>query len=102
MWGGGITNHSEGYVYEWFPAHHFSSNGYVFQHRLVAEKALKENAPDSPLLVTIDGTLYLSPDYVVHHKNLDRKDNDPLNLQILTNAEHMKLHNALRRKGKEK
>lgn len=58
--------------------------GYVFEHRLVAERMLGRplkyfgvNNPDNES---------------VHHRNHDKKDNRPENLEILTRAEHGKLH----------
>lgn len=64
---------------------------FVFEHRLVAEKyLLNENNS-----VEINGKLYLSPNYVVHHKNFDRMDNRPENLEVLTKCEHQRLHNKL-------
>lgn len=65
--------------------------GFVFEHRLVAEKYLltDENS------VEIDGRKYLKPEYVVHHKNFDRTDNRPENLQVLTKEQHQALHAKL-------
>ena len=65
--------------------------GFVLEHRLVAEEYLltDENS------VEIDGKKYLKPGYVVHHKNIDRKDNRPENLQVMTHAEHQALHLGL-------
>lgn len=64
---------------------------FVFEHRLVAEKYLltDENS------VVVDGKRYLSPDYVVHHKNFDRTDNRVSNLAVMTKAEHQRFHSNL-------
>ena len=64
---------------------------FVLEHRLVAEKYLltDENS------VKINGERYLKPGFVVHHKNFDRKDNRPENLEVLTFSEHQKLHASL-------
>lgn len=61
---------------------------FVFEHRLVAEKHLltEENS------VEIDGKRYLSPEYVVHHKDFDRMNNSPENLQVMKKEEHQALH----------
>jgi len=65
--------------------------GFVFEHRLIAEKYLltDENS------VEIDGTRYLSPKYEVHHINFDRMDNRVENLVVLSHRDHKKVHNAL-------
>lgn len=97
MWKGGKTLHSGGWVYQHAPDHPFASNGYVFAHRLVMEKWLRENEPDSPFLIRLGNQVYLSPDYHVHHKDENKRNNVIRNLQCLTNSEHISLHNDLRR-----
>ena len=101
MWGGGIIPHSDGYLYQHAPEHPFASNGYVLQHRLVAEEHLRKTNPDSIALVKIEGKRYLRKEFAVHHKDMDRVNNTPENLMVLTNSEHQKLHNAIRRAAKE-
>lgn len=98
QWKGGTTAHSDGYVYEKSYSHPLASNGYVFQHRLVVERHLLETNPKSPCLVKLGENYYLNPELVVHHKNLDRKDNRVENLQVMTNGDHQGLHNRLRSK----
>ena len=66
---------------------------FVFEHRIVAEKFLL-NRDNS---VEINGKLYLSPLYEVHHIDRDRLNNSPENLMVLTKSEHMKLHHAERK-----
>lgn len=63
-------------------------DGFVFEHRLVAEKYLltDENS------VEINGTRYLSKEYVVHHIDHNKLNNDPSNLCVYTLAEHTRLH----------
>lgn len=97
MWKGGIVYHSDGYVYENCPQHPFASNGYVFQHRLVVERHLVATNPDSACLIRLGENLYLNPALDVHHKNLVRDDNAIANLQAMTNSDHQKLHNRLRK-----
>lgn len=61
---------------------------FMFEHRLVAERYLltDENS------VEVNGKRYLSKEYVVHHKDHNRKNNDVSNLVVLTKEEHVKLH----------
>lgn len=67
-------------------------DGFVFEHRLVAERYLlnEENS------VIVGNQKYLSADYVVHHIDFDRLNNDKNNLIVLTLNEHTKLHKILR------
>lgn len=97
MWMGGLTKHSEGYVYELAPDHPFASNGYVFQHRLVMERWLRANEPTSPFLIKLGEQLYLSPEFIVHHDDEDREHNEVGNLVCMTIAEHNKLHDERRK-----
>lgn len=101
-WAGGICRHSDGYLYERCDEHPFASNGYVLQHRLVAERHLREISPKSKCLVRLGVQLYLKPGYVVHHKDGDKKNNDIGNLEVMAVGEHISLHNAIRRNTKLK
>jgi endogenous inhibitor of DNA gyrase (YacG/DUF329 family) len=40
----------------------------------------------------------LRPGEVVHHENEDKRDNTPENLRVMTRSEHMRLHNAWRKR----
>lgn len=95
-WKGGRTRHSEGYVYVSAPDHPFASNGYVLEHRLVMERWLRENDPESPFLVKLGDNLFLSPDFLVHHEDENRQNNAIGNLVCMTRPEHNKHHNAKR------
>ena len=66
---------------------------FMFEHRLVAEKYLltDENS------VKIDGKRYLSKDYVVHHKDHNRQNNNVENLVVLRKEDHVELHAEERR-----
>lgn len=68
-------------------------DGFVFEHRLVAEQYLltEENSAE------IDGKHYLKQEYDVHHKDRNRKNNNPDNLLVILHSEHMKLHFQERR-----
>lgn len=67
-------------------------DGFVFEHRLVAEKYLlnDENC------VIIDGIKYLSPDFIVHHIDFDRLNNSKDNLIVMSESEHAKIHRKLK------
>ena len=89
-WAGG-TKIENGYRMVQSIGHPFSvgRSEYVLEHRLVAEMYLLTNENS----VTIDGRRYLSPNYVVHHKNKNRLDNRVENLEVMTLSEHQSLHN---------
>jgi hypothetical protein len=92
MWKGGLTMHSDGYIYKKSLNHPFSWQGYVFQHRLVMEKKLRNKNPDSEYLVKIGNNLFLSPDAVVHHRDFDRANNGKRNLVVMTLSNHSRYH----------
>jgi len=64
---------------------------FVFEHRLVAEKFLL-NETNS---IEINNKRYLRPDYVVHHIDFDRQNNNINNLIVMGKGEHGKLHKKL-------
>lgn len=71
---------SNGYVFVYAPGHHratISSGTYTKRCYLIAEKIL--------------GRL-LQPGEEVHHKNGDKTDDRPGNLEVLTKSEHMRHH----------
>lgn len=70
---------SNGYIHEHQPDHpNARANGWVAQHRIVMESVL--------------GRL-LTRKEVVHHRDHNRSNNDPSNLQLIASAsEHQKLH----------
>lgn len=71
---------------------------FVLEHRLVAEKYLLNDENS----VEIDGKRYLSPEYVVHHKNFDRLDNNVANLEVMTKSEHQSYHAKLNAQKRDK
>lgn len=70
-----------GYVEVRLPGHPHARNGRVMEHVVVAEDMLGRS---------------LRPDEHVHHRNGNKRDNTPSNLQVLTASEHAKLHVAER------
>lgn len=68
-----------------------TKQNWVLEHRLIAEQYLLTD--DNSVL--IDGKRYLSPDFVVHHKNFDRLDNRVENLEIMSKKEHQSYHSKL-------
>lgn len=96
MWKGGGTDRADGYRYAYAPEHPFSWNGYVLEHRLVMERWLRENEPDSPFLIRLGALLYLSPDFIVHHHDENRRNNAIENLSCMTIAEHNRHHSRAR------
>lgn len=69
-------------------------DGFVFEHRLVAEKYLLYNECS----IEIEGMKYLSQQYVVHHLDFNRLNNNKSNLRIMKRGEHTALHMSLENK----
>jgi hypothetical protein len=74
-----------GYRMIYMPEHHEavrsgSMEGYVYEHRLIAEQFMGRKLTD---------------DEDVHHLNGDRSNNLPRNLLVLETGQHMKLHTWL-------
>lgn len=83
-WRGGRTIHAKGYIYRYAPDHPRASNGYVFEHILIAEEKLGR---------------HLRPGETCHHNNHKRDDNRPENIQVFeSNGAHTKHHAALQRR----
>lgn len=72
-WKGGRNRHAAGYIRAKAPEGHLlaDKNGYVMEHRLVMESVLGR---------------FLTPDERVHHKNGQRDDNRPENLELWKGA----------------
>ena len=89
-WKGGKRKTQYGYYAIQVIGHPFAQDktDYVLEHRIVAEKYLLTDSNS----IEIDGKRYLSPKYVVHHKNGNRTDNRPENLEVMTKEEHTRLH----------
>lgn len=75
------------------PEHPYANtDGFVFEHRLIAEKFLLLDENNS---VNINGAKYLNPKYVVHHIDFNRQNNDISNLLIMKREDHTKMHKKL-------
>lgn len=73
-WKGGKKRTTAGYVWVKAPEHHLAmSNGYVPEHRLIAEAKIGRS---------------LLPGEVVHHVNGVKDDNRPENLEVMPTRKH--------------
>ena len=82
-WKGGRHIKQSGYIEVYCPNHpNANKRKSVYEHQLVAEKKLGR---------------YLKPGEVIHHIDLNKSNNSPDNLVVLSNSEHMKLHGLLRK-----
>ena len=91
--GGRFINHLGYWQVQCF-GHPFARGAaeYVLEHRLVAEQYLLNDENS----IEIEGKRYLKPEYHVHHKNENRLDNRPENLQVMTRSEHISFHEKLK------
>lgn len=90
-----ITNY--GYIKIRVLDHPFRDvDDFVFEHRLVAEKYLltDENS------IEFNGKRYLRKDFVVHHKDFNKKNNNVDNLEIMERGQHSAFHRALKQASK--
>lgn len=85
-WKGGRWTSSRGYVLVRVPpGHHLrQAHGGAYEHRLVAEEMLGRR---------------ITSDEIVHHRNGNKTDNRPENLEVMLRADHVRHHNAARRHG---
>jgi hypothetical protein len=68
------------YTYAIVPEHpNATINGYVLEHRIVIENTLNR---------------LLTPEEIVHHKDGERKNNRPENLEVMTRVTHGRHHQA--------
>lgn len=80
-WKGGKFTNKNGIVFIYNPYHPFCNKvGYVMEHRLVMEKALKR---------------FLTKDEVVHHIDNNKSNNSSNNLVLFKSSEHVKFHHIL-------
>jgi hypothetical protein len=88
-WKGGRTKTVHGYIEVQAPGHPLAvRNGYIREHRLIAERHLQATDPSSEFL--LDG--YLHPKADVHHVNDVKDDNRLENLAVMWKADHTNHH----------
>jgi len=73
-------------------------DGFVFEHRLVAEKYLLNDKNS----IEINGKRYLKPEYDVHHLDKNKLNNNLDNLEVITKKKHCELHMQERLKKRYK
>ena len=79
-WRGGVKL-KNGYIHLYKPNYpNAAEDGYIREHRFIMEQHLGR---------------YLNRDEIVHHKDGDSLNNYIGNLEVMTNSEHMKIHNNL-------
>ena len=81
-----------GYKKIYCPMHPESKDNYVFEHRVLAEIYLIDNDNS----YEYQDCKYLSKDYVVHHLDFNRLNNDINNLAVVKKNDHVKFHNIFR------
>ena len=86
-----ITNW--GYKKIYHPTHPFARGKYVFEHRLIAERFLLDDINS----IMINDKKYLSNDYVVHHIDFNRQNNNVSNLCVMKKEDHVSFHNSLKK-----
>lgn len=86
-WKGGQVNDGRGRILIYTPNHPNPNwkGTHVYRYRLVIEKHLGR---------------YLHKKEVVHHKNGDHSDDRLENLEIMTQAEHARLHHKIKMAGR--
>lgn len=84
---GGRYIDDKGYIRTLRPEHPFNNVGYVYEHRLVAEKHLGR---------------YLQPWETVHHINEIKLDNRWDNFYLTTVPEHSSIHREGKKQTKER
>lgn len=85
MWRGGRSVASNGYVLIRKPEHPLAdTRGYVYEHRLVAERMIGRA---------------LQPGEQIHHKDGNKQNNHPDNLQVMPSIHHHRVEHRVRNNG---
>ena len=80
-----------GYIMKYLPNHpKADKNGRYREHRYIVEQCLDI---DNSFFEIINGYRVLKDEYIVHHRDENKKNNVVDNLMILTIGEHSILHN---------
>lgn len=84
-WKGGRVRAHDGRVYRYAPGHpgaNIYKGSHILEYRLIAEQIVGRP---------------LRSDEIVHHKNGDPSDNRVENLEVMSQAEHARIHASERR-----
>jgi len=87
-WKGGESKHSRGYLYRRV------AGKYVFEHRLVMEEWMREEAPNHKFLIDVGGEKCLRKEIHVHHVDEDKENNGRKNLLACTCRSHQLMHHG--------
>ena len=80
-WKGGVISKGCGYIGIWQPSHPRADNqGYVYAHTLVYEK---------------EKGILPSKNEVIHHIDMDKKNNSIENLYLCNHKQHIQIHRSL-------
>lgn len=80
-----------GYIMEYVPNHPKADvDGRYRQHRLIIEQCLEI---DESFFEYIKGTRVLKDEYIIHHLDENKRNNNLENLCVLTKSEHTSHHN---------
>lgn len=83
-----------GYKMVRMPDHPFKNcDDFVFEHRLIAEKYLLNDDNST----VVNDKKYLSPDFVAHHIDFNRLNNNKDNIIVMSKKEHSILHSKIRK-----
>jgi hypothetical protein len=84
----GEKRKSHGYWEIYNPNHPYNEGNRVLEHRLIAEEYLLDNINS----INIDGKKYLKPEFVVHHIDFDKLNNNINNLCVMKKDDHSAMH----------
>ena len=95
-------NNTQNDIWVYVPDHPFRNRyGRVKYHRYLVERSYSSGIFDPACFIMINGTWYLKPELYVHHKDGNHDNNDINNLQVVTKAEHRRIHNLMNPQARE-